>query len=310
MTRTRKLIYLGFISGLFLLVLAWYALAYAMRPQTASTKFDAERAYADVKTQVSFGPRIPGTPAHARTVDWIRTQLEAAGWHVEIQQSTSMGHPIQNILAYRVDVTPQVLLGAHYDSRIYASRDPDTARRTQPVPGADDGASGVAVLLELARTLPSNSVPVSLAFFDAEDNGEIPGWDWLLGSKAFVAGMQRRPDHMILLDMVGGPDLSIPMEGFSDPALRASIWDTAARLGYGSIFKPQVKYNIEDDHLPFLNAGIPAVDIIDLDYAYWHTISDTPEHVAPRSLQVVGDVVSAWIVGQAPKGSTSVSPTP
>ncbi len=310
MTRTRKLIYLGFISGLFLLTLAWYALAYAMRPQTASTDFDAARAYADVKTQVSFGPRIPGTPAHARTVDWIRAQLEAAGWHVEIQQSASMGHPIQNILAYRVNVAPQVLLGAHYDSRLYASRDPDPTRRTQPVPGADDGASGVAVVLELARTLPSSTVPVSLVFFDAEDNGEIPGWDWLLGSKAFVTGMQARPGQMILLDMVGGANLSIPMEGYSDPALRASIWDTAARLGYSGIFRPYVKYNIEDDHLPFLDAGIPAADIVDLDYAYWHTTSDTPEHVVPRSLQVVGEVVSAWIVEQRPKPRPSPSPTP
>ncbi|HEX8991377.1 MAG TPA: M28 family peptidase [Anaerolineales bacterium] len=310
MTRTRKLIYLGSISGLLLLALAWYVLAYAMRPQTASTKFDGERAYADVKTQVSFGPRIPGTPAHARTVAWISTQLEAAGWHVEIQQSTSMGHPIQNILAYRVDAVPQILLGAHYDSRIYASRDPDPAKQTQPVPGADDGASGVAVLLELARTLPSNTVPVSLAFFDAEDNGQIPGWDWLLGSKAFVSGMRTRPDQMILLDMVGGPNLSIPMEGYSDPALRASLWEMAARLGYGSIFLPQVKYNIEDDHLPFLGAGIPAADIIDLDYAYWHTVSDTPEHVVPRSLQVVGDVVSTWIAQQKPRTTPTPSPTP
>jgi glutaminyl-peptide cyclotransferase len=310
MTRTRKLVYLAFISGLFLLVLAWYILAYAMRPQTASTKFDGGRAYADVKTQVSFGPRIPGTPAHARTVDWIRAQLETGGWRVEIQQSTSMGHPIQNILAYRSDAAPQVILGAHYDSRIYATRDPDPARKSQPVPGANDGASGVAVLLELARTLPSTTVPVSLAFFDAEDNGGIPGWDWLLGSRAFVAAMKRPPRQMILLDMVGGPDLSIPMEGYSDPALRASIWSTAARLGNAGIFLPEVKYNIEDDHVPFLDAGIPAADIIDLDYAYWHTASDTPEHVAPRSLQIVGDVVSAWIVEQTPQGSPTPSETP
>lgn len=310
MTRRRKLVYLAFISGLFLLLLAWYALAYALRPQTASIKFDGERAYADVKTQVSFGPRIPGSPGHARTVDWIRTQLESAGWHVEIQQSTSMGHPIQNILAYRVDAAPQVLLGAHYDSRIYASRDPDPAKQTQPVPGANDGASGVAVLLELARTLPSGTVPVWLVFFDAEDNGTIPGWDWLLGSKAFVAGMKTPPKQMILLDMVGSPDLSLPMEGFSDPGLRASVWSTAARLGFGGIFLPRVKYNIEDDHLPFLDAGIPAVDIIDLDYAYWHTTSDTPEHVAPRSLQVVGEVLSGWIMEQAPTGGPGPSATP
>ncbi len=300
MTRNRKLIYLGFIAALLLALVAWYALAYAMRPQNVSTKFDGARAYADVKTQVAFGPRIPGTAAHARTVDWIKSQLEAAGWRVEIQQSQSMGHPVQNIYAYRTDATPDVLIGAHYDSRIWASRDPDPAKQKQPVPGADDGASGVAVLLELARTLPSNSVPVSLVFFDAEDNGEIPGWDWLLGSKAFVANMKVKPKQMILLDMIGQENLSIPMEGYSDPTLSNSIGSTAAKLGYGNIFIPHVKYDIEDDQLPFVNAGIPSVDIIDIDYPYWHTTSDLPEHVSERSLQLVGEVLWNWIAEQKP----------
>jgi Zn-dependent M28 family amino/carboxypeptidase len=156
------------------------------------------------------------------------------------------------------------------------------------------------VLLELARTLPRDSVPIWLVFFDAEDNGDIPGWDWLLGSKAFVATMEVRPKAMILVDMVGDQDLSIPMEANSDPALRASIWSTAARLGYGDVFVARTKYSIEDDHLPFIEAGIPSVDIIDLDYRYWHTTSDLPEHVSARSLQVVGDVLSSWIEAQAP----------
>lgn len=301
MTRRRILIYLGAILVLFMGMLAWYGVAFMRGQQNASTTFDGARAYQDVKTQVAFGPRIPGTPAHAKTVEWIKQQLESAGWSVEIQQTELMGHPIQNIRAYRGEAAPQIILGAHYDTRIYASRDPDPARQTQPVPGADDGASGVAVLLELARTLPSDGPPVWLVFFDAEDNGEIPGWDWLLGSKAFVAGMKVKPKAMVLLDMVGQENLSIPMESYSDPALRAEIWDTAAKLGYGSIFVPRTKYSIEDDHLPFINAGIPAVDIIDIDYPYWHTTSDLPEHVSARSLQIVGEVVSAWVQGQHEK---------
>jgi Zn-dependent M28 family amino/carboxypeptidase len=212
-----------------------------------------------------------------------------------------MGHPVQNIRAYKGDAAPEVILGAHYDTRIYASRDPDAAKQTQPVPGADDGASGVAVLLELARTLPQDGTPAWLVFFDAEDNGEIPGWDWLLGSKAFVAQMKVRPKAMVLLDMVGQENLSIPMESNSDPALRAAIWDAAARLGYENVFLPHTKYSIEDDHLPFIDAGIPAVDIIDIDYPYWHTTSDLPEHVSPRSLQIVGEVVSAWLQEQHEK---------
>ncbi len=302
MTLRRKILYLGAIGALFVLLLGWYVTAYVQSSRSKpTTTFDAARAYADVQSQVAFGPRIPGTPAHAHFVEWLRQELEAAGWHVEIQQTESMGHPVQNIRAYRSDALPQFILGAHYDSRIYASKDPDPAKQQQPVPGADDGASGVAVLLELARTLPENTVPVWLVFFDAEDNGNIPGWDWLLGSKAFVAGLQVHPQGMILLDMVGQQDLSIPFEGNSDPALRTSIWNRAASLGYGNIFLPHVKYNIDDDHLPFIQAGIPAVDIIDIDYPYWHTTSDLPEHVSPQSLQVVGNVMSGWLSDQSSK---------
>ena len=299
MTVKRKIIYLGVIVALLLGVVAWYATAYVQGQNRAAVTFDTARAYADVQTQVAFGPRIPGSTAHAREVDWIRQQLEAAGWHVEIQQAQLRGHPIQNIRAYRSDVTPDYIIGAHYDSRIHADQDPDPSKQTQAVPGADDGASGVAVLLELARTLPQNGVPVWLVFFDAEDNGNIPGWDWLLGSKAFVASLKVRPKGMILLDMIGQENLSLPMEGNSDAALRTEIWNKAASMGYANVFISRVKYNIEDDHVPFIQAGIPAVDLIDLDYPYWHTTSDLPQHVSPASLQIVGDVILGWLNDQA-----------
>jgi hypothetical protein len=308
MTRKRIALYLGIIGALFLLVLAWYLWAFRLSERNSSTTFDGTRAFAAVETQVAFGPRTPGSVAHARTVDWIRQQLESTGWQVEIQQAQAMGHSIQNIRAHRNDAAPAFILGAHYDSRIYANHDPDPNKWGQPVPGADDGASGVAVLLELARTLPSDSVPLWIVFFDAEDNGDIPGWDWLLGSKAFVANMKVRPKAMILVDMVGDQNLSIPMESNSDPALRTSIWNTAAKLGHGDVFIPQAKYSIEDDHLPFIQAGIPSVDIIDLDYAYWHTTADLPEHVSAASLKTVGEVLSTWIRAQDPLASTPSSP--
>ncbi len=298
MNRRRIFLYLGGIGLLLVLVIGWYARAFVINQNAAPAHFDGERALADVQTQVAFGPRIPGSEAHAKILDWMRRELEAAGWQVQIQESESMGHPIQNLVASRSKEAPQILLGAHYDSRLQASRDPDPAKQTQPVPGADDGASGVAVLLGLAHSLPKDTVPITLVFFDAEDNGEIPGWDWLLGSKAYVAGMTVRPKEMILLDMVGGDNLSLPMEGYSDPQLRSSIWNTAAQMGYGNIFIPKVKYNIEDDHLPFVQAGIPSVDIIDIDYPYWHTSQDLPEHVSQQSLQIVGDVLWTWITQQ------------
>ncbi len=293
--RRRVALYLGAIILLALLVGFWYLIAIQQSQQLASLHFDGARALRDVEAQVAFGPRIPNSEGHARALKWMQTQLESAGWQVRVGSDVSMGHPIQNLTAFRTAQPPQILLGAHYDSRIYANRDPDPAKRTQPVPGADDGASGVAVLIELARTLPRDSVPVWLVFFDAEDNGEIPGWDWLLGSRSYVANMTVKPKAMVLVDMVGGADLKLPMESNSDPGLRGSIWDTAAKLGYGTVFIPQVKYSIEDDHLPFIEAGIPAVDIIDLDYAYWHTTSDTPQHVSASSLQTVGDVLWTWL---------------
>ncbi len=302
MTGRRIAVYLGTIGALFLLAVAWYVWAFRQPAQETTTVFDGQRALRDVETQVAFGPRIPESEGHAQALNWMNAQLVAAGWQVRMQSLTYGGHPIQNLIAFRSDQTPQFILGAHYDTRLHADRDPNPALKTQPVPGADDGASGVAVLLELARSLPANTVPIWIVFFDAEDNGNIPGWDWLLGSKAFVANMQVQPAGMVLLDMVGNPQLSIPMEGNSDPTLRQSIWNTAAALGHGDVFVPHVKYTIEDDHLPFVEAGIPSVDVIDLDYPYWHTTADTPDHVSAKSLQVVGDVMQAWLAQQSSSG--------
>jgi glutaminyl-peptide cyclotransferase len=299
-TRSRIWLYLGAIFALFFLTAGWYASAFYQASRLPQLTFDGERAWRDVQAQVAFGPRIPESDAHAQEVAWIQAQLEAAGWTAEVQALTYMGHPIENVIATRGSHAPQILLGAHYDSRLHADRDPDPARRNQPVPGGNDGASGVAVLLELARTLPSDSVPISLVFFDAEDNGNIPGWDWILGSRAYVASMRVAPQSMVLVDMVGGANLSIPMEGNSDTSLRSSIWKTASQLGYDEIFLSHVKYTLEDDHIPFIRAGIPSVDIIDLDYPYWHTTQDTAEHVSAHSLEVVGNVLQAWIAQQSP----------
>ncbi|MGW8250907.1 MAG: M28 family peptidase, partial [Anaerolineales bacterium] len=185
------------------------------------------------------------------------------------------------------------------DTRFYADHDPDPALRKEPVPGANDGASGVAVLLEMARTLPENTPGETwLVFFDAEDNGNIPAWDWIMGSSAFVAQLQGMPQAAIILDMIGDADLNIYYERNSNPAIAAEIWRQASELGYAEQFIPTPKYSMLDDHSPFLAAGIPAVDIIDFDYPYWHTIADTPDKVSAASLKAVGDTVSAWLLDQ------------
>jgi len=156
----------------------------------------------------------------------------------------------------------------------------------------------VAVLLELARVLPKDlGKRVWLVFLDAEDNGEIPGWDWILGSKAFAAGLKDDPDAVIIVDMIGDADLNILREGYSDEGLTDEIWAVAARLGF-SQFIDRRGYEILDDHLPFLQKGIRAVDIIDLDYPYWHTTADTPDKVSAESLRAVGETLRVWLVGR------------
>lgn len=267
--------------------------------KTPST-FDAARAMQEVQYQVSLGDRIPGSPGHARVVSWIQEELKSDGWSAEIQTASLMNHPIQNIVGRQngsnIPSKPWIILGAHYDTRIYADQDPDPQKRQQYVPGADDGASGVAVLLELAHSLPKNfPVQVWLVFFDAEDNGDIPGWDWLLGSQAFVSSLSGKPDAAVVVDMVGDKDLNIYLEKNSNPALSAAIWAEAAKLGYKQ-FIPLPKYSMLDDHTPFLQAGIPAVDIIDFDYPYWHTTSDTPDKVSGESMKAVGDTLAAWLM--------------
>jgi len=298
MTRRGAAFYLAIIGSLFAISIGWYGVSF-LDPERDSA-FDGNRALADVEEQLAFGPRTPGSEGHARMRSWMRTRLESLGWTVKIQESQQLGHPIFNLIALRSDEPPQLIVGAHYDTRIFADHDPEPERRGEPVPGANDGASGVAVLLELARVLPADAVPIWLVFFDAEDNGRIEGWDWILGSRAFVQALDHRPQAIVIIDMIGDADLDIYFEKNSDPSLRSSIWATAAELGHGGAFIPQEKYGMLDDHTPFLEAGIPAVVIIDFDYPFWHTTGDTTDKVSAASLGAVGETLLAWILPQEP----------
>ncbi len=261
-------------------------------------QFSGQRAYRDVEIQVEFGPRTPGSSAHELVISYITNELAKAGWKTEIQEAEWHGHEIRNIRAFRdgTNVAAGILLGAHYDSRLLADLDVNPLPG-QAVPGANDGASGVAILLELARTLPSNTVPVELIFFDAEDNGNIEDWDWIIGSRLFVENMTESPKAVVIVDMVGDKDLNIYFEKNSDPTLVNEIWSQAALLGYIQ-FIPEHKYSILDDHFPFLEKGIPAVDIIDFDYPYYHTSADTTDKVSPESLEAVGRTLYEWILSR------------
>jgi glutaminyl-peptide cyclotransferase len=266
---------------------------------TASQEFDGDRAFKDLEYQVNLGPRVIGSNAHEQVRDWIIQKNEESGWTVEIQTANFNGQEIYNIIARReMDQNlPWVIIGAHYDSRMFADRDPVLANQSKPVPGANDGASGVSVLLELARILPTNlGANVWLVYFDAEDNGKLPGGEWIIGSRAFVESLEEKPDAVVIVDMIGDSDLNIFYEKYSDQNLSQEIWRTAARLGYEEQFIMFPKHRLIDDHLPFIQAGIQAVDIIDFDYPYWHTVSDTIDKVSADSLKVVGDVLLAWVM--------------
>ena len=258
-------------------------------------EFDGERAYQDVANQMQFGPRVPGSLAHQETQDYISSELKQVGWQVEVQNTTYENHPVQNIVAKRGDSTSPVILGAHYDSRMHADQDPNPTLHDQPVPGADDGASGVAVLLEIARVLPQSQKNVWLVFFDSEDQGEISGWDWLLGSTDYANSLPVTPQAVVVVDMIGDADLNVYRETTSTRTLSDQIWQTAVSLGYSGQFIDQEKYAMLDDQTPFLNRGFPAVDIIDFDYPYWHTTADTLDKVSANSLEVVGKTLLAWL---------------
>ncbi len=258
----------------------------------APRTFDGKAAYDHVLRQCELGPRPTGSEANRAAADYITAELKALGWTVETQEFTYRDTPVRNIIG-RTGEGPVVLLGAHYDTRRSADRE-DPSR---PVLGANDGASGVAVLLELARALDRDRLrhQVWLAFFDAEDNGLLDGWEWCVGSAYMAAHLTVEPEAVVIVDMVGDADQQLYLEYNSDPTLQTRLWELAATLGYTNTFIPEYRLSVYDDHIPFVERGIPAVDIIDFDYSYWHTTQDTPDKVSPDSLERVGRVLEVWL---------------
>jgi glutaminyl-peptide cyclotransferase len=266
-------------------------------PGATLRPFDGDSAFAYLEAQMAFGPRYPGSPGHTAVGDYILAELEQGDWLVEVQPFTYQGTAVRNLIGKanvgRGDI---ILIGAHYDTRRIADMTPGSS---EPVPGAVDGASGVALLLELARVLNLDSVPreIWLVFFDAEDqgNGGMPGWDWIAGSTYFAANLAATPEAVIVVDMIGDADQQLYYEGHSDPALRERLWQIAADLGYGDFFIPELRYTMVDDHLPFARRGIPVVLIIDFDYTYWHTVEDTADKASADSLLRVGQTIQVWL---------------
>jgi len=278
-----------------------------VQPSPDTITFSGEKALAHVQTQIEFGPRITGSEAHKAAGDWVIRELSEQGWEVFIQPF----EPLETVEARNILAVsgsgPAVIIGAHYDSRIFADADPDLANRSLPVPGGNDGASGVAVLMELARSLnvPASGKTICLVFFDAEDNGRIPGWDWILGSRFFVSRISAlpkcsEPEMAVIVDMIGDADQQVYRERNSTEFLVDAIWATAAEIGYGEWIVNEPRHAMIDDHTPFLEAGIPAVVLIDFDYPYWHTVEDTLDKVSAESLARIGRTLEVWLERGAP----------
>lgn len=268
-------------------------------PTPMSDKFDGAQAFDHLTAQMALGPRYPGSPGHLAARDYIERFLTGLGWTVERQAFEYRGFEAVNLIGRnpQAPAGPILLIGAHYDTRARADQSPDQVDK--PVPGAVDGASGVAVLLELARVLDVSAAKgqVWLLFFDAEDNGDggLPGWDWIVGSTHLAETLTVTPAAMVLVDMVGDADQQLYWEANSDVALRETLWRIAADLGFGEQFIPQLRHSMIDDHIPFVQRGIPAVDVIDFDYPYWHTVADSADKASPDSLYRVGRVLEVWL---------------
>ena len=283
-------------------------------PARTATGFNGSAAYNYAKAQVDFGPRVPGTPAAQKAGDWIISQMRARADTVIVQSfthTTADGRklPLRNILArFRPELKDRVIYITHWDSRPVSESASTDAEKKMPVPGANDGASGVGMFVALGDVLKRSkpNVGVDLLFTDGEDYGQFgpPEVDVLIGSKYFAQHPPTpgyKPLYGVLWDMIGDKDLRIPyeMNSFQQaPEVVSRVWQTAADLGYGDVFVQESGGLITDDHIPFLNAGMHVIDVIDLTYPPHHTPQDTMDKISAKSLAAVGDVATALVTRQ------------
>ena len=278
--------------------------------QALPSEFDADTAFARVERQVAFGPRVPGTAGHRAMGDWLVAALRARADTVLVQEwthKTSDGQrlPMRNILArFRPADARRVLYLAHWDTRPTAERDADRSKVHTPIPGANDGGSGVAILLGVADALRARapSVGVDLLFVDGEDWGSFEtNTDVLIGATYFADHLPSpgySPMLGVLWDMVGDAAPVFLQETWSAqgaPEVLQRVWSVAAERGHGAVFTNRGGYEITDDHLPLQRKGLRVIDVIDLDYPWHHSTEDTPDKVSRRTLGIVGDVAVAVI---------------
>lgn len=327
---------IGLVAGLACLLSACSGKKQATVVRPA---FSADSAYSYIKQQMAFGPRVPNSSAHSACAVWLIQQLRAYGAEVELQKGempdySGRNQQIYNIIGHfytlQMGNRPRVLLAAHYDTRPWCDEEEEYTDRYYNVPGANDGASGVGVLLEIARQIglrmadSTLTTPVDIIFFDCEDMGTPQFYTgaerentWCLGSQLWATNYAKNNTSLIegqavhyrfgiVLDMVGAPDAVFPKEMYSlqyADNYQQQIWRAAEQLGHGARFSNQQAYPIVDDHY-YVNvlAGIPCVDIIHYEMrnatgfpSWWHTRNDDMSNISPATLQAVGEVVMSQI---------------
>ncbi|MCM1293835.1 MAG: M28 family peptidase [Bacteroides sp.] len=291
--------------------------------QTASLPMaNADSLYRYVSYQTAMGPRVPGSEAHARCVEYIKQRLVAAGADVTVQDTLYAApgagmkpQRVQNITGtFNAGAPHHVLLLAHFDTRPNADQEEDITLHSKAIDGANDGASGVAVLLEIARLMKQMpaDVEVEMLFTDAEDGGSYSDdYSWCIGAQAWADAFdpttRRVPEYAILLDMVGGQNAVFSREFFSERYARhinSRVWDAARKLGYGDRFTDDIGCALNDDHIHIMRVGIPAIDIVESSHPQtgsfnptWHTLDDNLEHIDRNTMKMVADVVISVLKG-------------
>jgi len=283
----------------------------------AVPNFDKGNAFRYLVEQCEFGPRNPGSNGYKQCLDYLQKTLSGFADTILLQPFVlddlvnEKSYDLTNIIArFKVGDPQQLLIGAHWDTRPWADEDPDTEKRNDPIIGANDGASGVAVILELARILNASPPPIgiTLVLFDGEDMGRSgTPKSYAQGSLAFAKDLPiEKPDEAIILDMIGDAELHIPIERNSyrqNRQLVKKLWSLAKVLSLDA-FESRIVYTLYDDHVPlWVEAKIPAVDIIDFNYPnsyanYWHTTQDLPENCSAESLGQVGTLLVHYIYGR------------
>ena len=282
-----------------------------------SPHFSGDSAFSRLQTLVSRGERYYDAPDRQSQIEYLSAELSHQGWNVQIQsfpaleQTSNIQYQLSNIIA--IDPKPyskRIILGSHWDTRLWAEEDPNPFLRKKAIPGANDGSSGVALLLEIAHTLAQNELSntaVDIIFFDGEEFGRPQKGDYCKGSEYFVQHIEEiypyQPSGVIIFDMIADRDLILENEGHSISASSA-LWNSVQKQLFENhvVFSSQ-KRNIRDDQHPFIKMGIPAILLIDLSYPYWHTHSDTLDKCSPKSLGQIGQSIISWLF----ENDTSIS---